>query len=125
MSKRESIADTVLSMLLSGKIVYRENINVLGEDANYILDFIRNVKMIPVQCNRGKDGGEPFWYMSENDIHMYNNNRSEQKERQKKIVTIGQKKRQLKNAQQLLSSLSIPIPEKLQDVINSTFTPYQ
>lgn len=122
MNKRESIANTVLSMLLSGKTIHREDINALGEDANYIFDFIRNIKMTPVQCNRGKDGADPFWYMAENDIHMYKNNRSEQKERQKKIVTVGQKKRQLKSAQQLLSSLSIPIPGKLQDVINSTFS---
>lgn len=125
MNKRESIANTVLSMLLSGKVIYREDINALGEDANYVIDFIRNNKMIPVHCNRGKEGADPFWYMTENDIHMYTNNRSEQKERQKKIVTIGQKKRQLKSAQQLLSSLSIPIPEKLQDVINSTFSVHQ
>lgn len=122
MNKRESIANTVLSMLLSGKIIYREDVNSLGEDANYIFDYIRNIKMVPVQCNRGKEGAEPFWYMAKNDIHMYQNNRTEQKERQRKIVTIGQKKRQLKSAQQLLSSLSIPIPEKLQDVINSTFS---
>lgn len=122
MNKRESIADIVVSMLLTGKIIYREDINNLGEDANYILDFIRNIKLIPVQCNRGKEGSDPYWYMADNDIQMYKKNRTEQRERQKKVVNIGQRKRQLKSTQELLRSLSIPVPDKLQDVINSTFS---
>jgi len=122
MNKRQEIAEKVVSTLLTGKCVYREDINNLGEDANYVIDYIRNNRLIPVECNKGCAGADPYWFMSSDNIDLYRSNRSEQIAKQKKIVTLGQRKRQLKNTEQLFKSLDIPIPPQLQDVIKNTFT---
>ncbi len=121
MNKRQEIADKVVLILLEGKHVYREDINCLGEDANYVIDYIRNIKLIPIECNRGVSGAEPFWYMSNYNIKMYRSHRDEPRSRQKNFVTQGQRKRQITIAEQLFHNLEIPIPQKFQDIIKNTF----
>ncbi|MBG2916320.1 hypothetical protein I4901_18345, partial [Proteus cibarius] len=54
MNKRDIIANQVLEELLDGQIIYRDDINKLGEDANYVINCLRNQMLIPVVCKRAK-----------------------------------------------------------------------
>lgn len=122
MNKRDVIAEKVINLLLEGRKVSRVEINELGDDANYVIDLIRNKRLIPVECDKGRGGIEPYWFMSKNNIELYVSDRKKQIAQQKSYITLEQRKRQLKNAERLLKSMDIPISPKLQDVIDKVFS---
>lgn len=122
MNKRQAIAEKVLSTFLSGGKVHRKDINDLGEDANYVIDYIRNKQLVPVECCRGGYGRDSFWYMSKDNIVQYQTRRSDQIAKQKCAVSLEQRKRQLKSTVVLLKSLDLPISEEFKTVMKNTFT---
>lgn len=122
MNKRDVIAEKVIKLLLEGHKVSRVEINELGDDANYVIDLIRNKRLIPVECDKGRVGVEPYWFMSKSDIALYMSDRKKQMAQQKIYITVEQRKRQLKSAERLLKSMDIPISPKLQDIIDKVFS---
>ncbi|WP_241618930.1 hypothetical protein [Rosenbergiella epipactidis] len=122
MNKRQAIAEKVLATFLSGGKVHRKDINDLGEDANYVIDHLRNKKLVPIECSKGGYGRDSFWYMSKDNIVQYQTKRSDQIAKQKHAVFLEQRKRQLKSTAVLLKSLDLPISEELKNVMKSTFT---
>lgn len=123
MNKRDIIAKQVLKELLDGQIVYRDDINQLGEDANYVINCLRNQMLIPVACKRAKQGEDAFWFMPEKEIIRYNDpkERPIQRNEQRRYIETYRQKRNLKSTRDTLQSLNIPIPMELTNKINSLF----
>jgi len=123
MNKRDIIAEQVLKELLDGQLIYRDDINKLGEDANYVINCLRNQMLIPVVCKRAKQGEDAFWFIPEKEIGRYNDQkeRSAQRNEQRKYIDTYRLKRNIKNTHDTLQSLNVPIPKEFTEKVDSLF----
>jgi len=80
-SLRTSEAWRLLEQFLTGRCFTRGDIQIEcgHQDANQLLDVLRNKMSIPVTCQKGRGGLPSVWYMEKEDIDMYQHHRAEQK----------------------------------------------